>query len=94
MFLKRGYEVFWPASYSGPVDFLVLDARRTYSVQVKSAHLSRGKTLRVNTSASKYTEASFDILVAVCPEGKVRGVLWKSVYPRHTLEFLTDMVPL
>ena len=90
-FLLCGWEVFWPASYSSPVDFMAVQEEVAARVQVKSAHTTPAGTFRVHTAAHKYGPASFDILVAVCPDGSVWSAHWKTTYKRKTLTLKADM---
>ena len=87
--MRCGVEVFWPASYSGPVDFIA--GRDHKRFQVKSAHWNRGKTLRVHTETHKYTRSSFDVLLAVTPDGSVWSARWPDVCHRKTLTVCKDM---
>jgi hypothetical protein len=96
MFMLHGYEVFWPASYSTPVDFLARHKhQKAYlRVQVKTAHTDASGKFRVHTDNRKYDQDSFDVLAAVCHSGEVWLAPWDQVYSRKTLTLKNDMVPL
>lgn len=68
---------------------------RIWSVQVKTAHATKTGLLRVHTEGHKYDSASFDVLVAVCPDGRVFRAPWTFATSRaKTLNVLKQMSPL
>tara|TARA_Y100001938_G_scaffold68559_2_gene95144 strand:- start:7275 stop:7676 length:402 start_codon:yes stop_codon:yes gene_type:complete len=76
VFSGEGWEIFWPPTGSGAVDFVAVRQGESKKVQVKSAHwVDRppSRTLRVciKTQRRRYTEGDFDCLAAVGPDGRV-----------------------
>jgi hypothetical protein len=54
-------------------------------------HLTKYKTARVHTEQHKYVPRSFDLFVAVHPDGSTWSVPWARVCHRKTLTVLSDM---
>lgn len=93
-FLRKGYDVLWPAAEGGKYDLMVHKTGYFLKVQVKKATRSRGR-LRVKCTPNGgrnrliYRAGDFDILAAVDRQ-RIWLIPYRSIARRGTLPLDTE----